>query len=287
MAIYATSFATSEGEDEIVKIVVSNKVEMLDSTNNNAKQLLPSIIDEYVIVGSDTVSIVIPEKNLGRYDRGLFNFLFIPKGQWSLGLTASYGEFNVGDMQLLSLLKDFDFNGNTFSIKPYVSYFFNNNQAIGMKMGYIRSKADLKSLSMDFGDDLNFKISDVFYQTESYSASIFYRHYIGIGREKRFAIFNEVDLSFASGSGMFKRNYNNEPRVTRTISTEAQLNFSPGLCVFIQDYISFNVSFGIFGLYLKNEKQTTNDVEEGSRFTSGANFKFNLFNINFGIAVHI
>jgi hypothetical protein len=28
-------------------------------------------------------------------------------------------------------------------------------------------------------------------------------------------------------------------------------------------------------------------LEEGSRFSSGANFKFNIFNINFGMAVFI
>lgn len=94
-------------------------------------------------------------------------------------------------------------------------------------------------------------------------------------------------MSFASGSGQFKRNYDGQPRDTRTITTEARLNFSPGLCVFIHDNISFNVSFGVFGLYLKNEKQKTNNVEEGSRFTSGANFKFNLFNISLGLGVHI
>lgn len=51
--------------------------------------------------------------------------------------------------------------------------------------------------------------------------------------------------------------------------------------------LSFNVSFGVFGLHLTNEKQITNGESEGSRFSSGANFKFNLFNINFGIGVHI
>ena len=89
------------------------------------------------------------------------------------------------------------------------------------------------------------------------------------------------------GSSEFKRLYNDEPRNTQTDIMKASLNFSPGVCVFIMDYISFNVSFGVFGLNLTHEKQTTNGVDEGSRFSSGANFKFNLFNINFGLAVHI
>ena len=57
--------------------------------------------------------------------------------------------------------------------------------------------------------------------------------------------------------------------------------------MFFHDYVSFNISFGVLGFYFKNEKQKTNEVEEGSRFSSGADFKVNLFNINLGIAVHI
>lgn len=244
-------------------------------------------VDEMVIVGNDTVSMIIPEKNIGRFDRGLFNYLFIPKGQWAFGLTASYGEFNSDDVQILSVIKDFDFGGKMYSIKPSVAYFIRNNQSIGMKLNYSRGTANLDNFVLDFDEDLNFEIKDVSYYTQSYSASIFYRNYIGLGTMKRFGIFNEVDLSFGSGSARFKRYYNDELRDTRTTTTEARLNFSPGVTVFIMDNVSFNISFGIFGLYLKNEKQKTNEVEEGSRLSSGANFKFNVFNINFGLGVHI
>ena len=64
--------------------------------------------DERVIVGNDTVSMIIPQRNIGRHDRGLRNYLFIPKGQWAIGLTASYGELNTDDVQILSIIKDLD-----------------------------------------------------------------------------------------------------------------------------------------------------------------------------------
>ncbi len=38
---------------------------------------------------------------------------------------------------------------------------------------------------------------------------------------------------------------------------------------------------------MRNEHQWTDGVDEGSRFTSGANFRFNIFNINFGMMVVI
>lgn len=243
--------------------------------------------NEMVIVGNDTVPFVIKERNFGRYDRGLFNYLYIPKGHWGFGLTASYGSLNTSDIQVLSILSDIDFSGKAYSIKPYISYFIRNNQSIGLRFNYSRGTADLGKLAMDFSDDLNFSIHDVSYYTQSYTTSFFYRNYIGLNRSKIFGIFNEVELAFGTGSSRFKRIYNDLPRDTRTVSTKASLNFSPGVCVFIQDYIAFNVSFGVFGLHLTNEKQTTDGIDEGSRFTSGANFRFNIFNINFGLMVVI
>jgi hypothetical protein len=242
---------------------------------------------EKVIVGDDTVSIILPERNFGRYDRGLYNYLYIPKGKWAIGLTASYGELTTEDSQLLDVLKDLDFSGKLYSINPTLSYFIGHNQSVGLKFTYSRGVADLASLSVDFDDDLNFSIKDVSYYTESFALGSFYRNYVGLGSQRRFGVFNEVSLMFQSGSSRFKRLYNDEPRDTRTTITQGSLNFSPGLAVFLQQNVAFNVSFGVFGLKVRHESQVTNGVEEGSRTTSGANFKFNIFNIDFGLLVVI
>ena len=240
-----------------------------------------------VVVGNDTVNVIIPERNLGRFDRGLFNYIFIPRNKWGFGITASYGELNTDDVQVLSILKDVDFNGKMYSIRPYLSYFIRNNQSVGLKFNYNRGIADLGRLAVDFDDDLNFTLRDVSYYQQSFGIGAFYRNYVGLDHNGRFSIFNEVELGFSSGSSRFRRLYNSEPRDKRTTSTEVSLNFSPGVCVFIQEYVSFNVSFGVFGLKMRNEKQLTNGIDEGSRFTSGANFRFNIFNINFGLMVVI
>lgn len=251
------------------------------------KDRMPVDSVQKVIVQGDTVDIIIPERNFGRFDRGLFNYIFIPKGKWGFGITASYGELQTEDIQVLSILKDFDFKGKLYSIKPSIAYTFANNQSVGMKFDYSRGIADLAHLGVDFDEDLNFSIRDVSYYQQSFSVASFYRAYVGLDRHGRFGIFNEVDLSFGSGSSRFKRIYNEQPKDTRTIITQGALNFSPGVCVFIQDYVSFQVSFGVFGLKWRKEDQTTDGVDEGSRVTSGANFRFNIFNINFGLMVVI
>ena len=111
--------------------------------------------------------------------------------------------------------------------------------------------------------------------------------YIGLDTKRRFGFFNDVDLSFGWGESIFRRPYNSEMRSTRTTMTKASLDFSPGVSVFVVENVSFNLSFGVFGVHFTNENQKTNGVEEGSRFSSGANFRFNLLNINFGLSVHI
>lgn len=242
---------------------------------------------ERVIVAGDTVDIILPERNFGRFDRGLFNYIFIPKGKWGFGITASYGELQTEDISVLSLLKDLNFKGKIYSVKPYISYFVRSNQAVGLKLDYSRGIADLGKLAIDFDEDLNFSLRDVSYYQQSLAASFLYRNYVGLDHNGRFGIFNEVELAFGSGSSRFKRIFNSEPRDTKTISTQGSLNFSPGVCVFIQDYVSFNVSFGVFGLKWRHERQSTDGIDEGSRTTSGANFRFNIFNINFGLMVVI
>ena len=249
-------------------------------------ELVPDSVKQ-VIIGTDTVDIILPEKNYGRFDRSLRNYIFIPRGKWGFGATASYGELQTEDIQVLSLLKDFNFKGKIYSINPYIQYFIRHNQAVGLKFNYNRGIADLGKLSVDFDEDLSFTLADVSYYQQSFAVSTFYRAYVGLDPSGRFGIFNETDLSFGSGSSRFKRLYNSEPKDTRTTTTQGALNFSPGVCVFIQEFVSFNVSFGVFGIQWRKEHQVTDGIDEGSRVTSGANFRFNLFNINFGLMVVI
>lgn len=246
-----------------------------------------SILSEMVIVKGDTVPMVIAEKNYGRFNRGLYNFLYIPAKTWSFGLTASYGELGTEDVRLLSVLENVDFKGKLYSIKPTFSYFFKSNQAIGVRFSYTNGTADIQNLSVDIDDDMSFELHDVGYHSHNYKMGLFYRNYVGLGRASRFAVFNEVSFDVGTGTTRFNRYYDDVLYETKTISTTANLNFSPGVCVFIQDYVAFNISFGVFGLHVSKDSQTTNGESDGSRVSSGANFRFNIFNINFGLMVVI
>lgn len=265
----------------IIDRIINSKKIKVDTTQNL------DFLYEKVLVGDDTVSIVLPQKNYGRYDRGLYNFLFIPKGQWAFGLTASYGEFGTENIELFSLISNIDVTLKGYSINPSISYFIRHNQALGLRFDYTHIFGAIDNLYFEYDDDINFNLAGVSYLNKTYSMSLFYRNYLGLGNRGRFAIFNEVALKLGGGYSEFVRNYAGIPKNTHTDIFTTSLNFSPGLCVFIQEYVSFNVSFGVFGLNYRREKQNTDGVDEGIRHSSGANFRFNIFNINFGIGIHI
>lgn len=244
-------------------------------------------VNEKTVWRGDTIPMVLRSPNLGRYDRGLFNFLFIPKGTWKAGLTVSYGEFSTADLQLLNLVGDVNVGVNTFNIKPYLSYFLRNNLALGVRMGYTRSSGNIDSFKVDIDEDMNFNLHDIGYRAESYTAAVMVQQYMGLSRRGRFGIYNEAELAFSSGNSDFDRPYAGAIKRTHTTNMEAKLTFSPGVCVFIMENVSFNVSFGVFGFYLRNEKQMVDGEPLGNRFTSGANFKINLFNLAFGLGIHL
>ena len=243
--------------------------------------------DEMVTFRGRKIPMILKDRNLGRYDRGLFNYLFIPKGIWQIGLTASYGEFSTSDLEILDLISDIDFNGKIFSVKPYFQYFFKSNLSLGLKLGYTQGTANIGSFKVDIDDDMSFNLHDIMYKSRNYSAALTFSQYLGIARKGRFGVFNEVEMALSGGESDFHRPFNGDMRRTHTEVFQAALNFSPGICVFVMEQVSFQVSFGVFGLNVKHEKQTVNEEPMGKRTTSGANFRFNIFNINFGIAVNI
>ena len=100
-----------------------------------------SLMKYKLVVVHDTVYVPIPEakmpvdssriiytKPVGRYDRGITNYRFIPKNKWIGGVTVSVFNFESDNSRLLfSLLKDIDLNLRTLSVKPFVGYAIKDN----------------------------------------------------------------------------------------------------------------------------------------------------------------
>lgn len=227
---------------------------------------------------------LIRMKPIGRYDRGIVSYRFIPQKKWIGGLTFSYINFDSDDSRLMfSMLKDFDCNFKTFSMKPFAGYAVKDNMVVGVKLGYDHTIADLGGLKIDLGDDNDFSLDNMRYAEDLYSLGVFHRSYVGLDRGKLFGLFNETTLTYKNGSSSFARGEGDTYKRTDTTINELHLGISPGVAVFITQNVCAELSFGVIGFNYRVEKQTNNLGETGKRHNSGANFKINLFNINIGL----
>lgn len=259
---------------------------MLEYNDSHSRSSEPDL-NEMTFWRGDSIPMALHTRRLGRFDRKLYNWLIYPKGTWQLSMTASYGELSTDDSEFLSLIEDVDVNGKSYSVRPAVGYFLRSNLCVGLRLAYTRGEANVNSFNVDIDDDLNFNLHDISFTSEKYSAALFVQQYLGLSRRGRFAVYNEAELSVGSGNKYFTRPFGGDIRQTRSKTQSVNLNYSPGVSILIMKNAAFNLSFGVFGFHLTHEKQWENGEESGSRLTSGINFRFNIFNINFGVSIII
>lgn len=259
-----------------------------------------SIVRYKLVVVRDTVFVPIPEaempvdsskiifaKPIGRYDRGITNYRFVPKHKWIGGVTFSVYNFESDDSRLLfSLLKDIDLNFRALSVKPFVGYAIKDNMVVGLKFGYSRISGGLDNLSLNV-EDLDISLKDISYTDDSYSFSLFHRSYIGLDTKGLFGLFNETTLGYSTGSSRFSRGKDETLKYTDSTVNQLHVGINPGIAIFIMPNVGAEVSFGVAGFTYNWEKQKKSSGETGKRTNSGANFKINLFNINIGLTVCI
>jgi hypothetical protein len=226
-------------------------------------------------------------KAVGRFDRGIENYRFIPRKKWIGGVTASYATLDIDDNQLLySLLKDVDLSGSILSVNPFVGYAVRDNIVLGLKFGYSHGRGEIGNFAINI-DDLDISLKDLLYIQDNYSVALFHRSYVGIDPGKRFGVFSETTLQYSTGTSSFSREENSGPKRTETNMNQLRLGLNPGLAVFIMENVSAEVSFGIVGFKYLWETQRNNLGETGSRHSSSADFKINILNINIGITLCI
>jgi hypothetical protein len=224
-----------------------------------------------------------------RSNRGLVerNNVFVPKGQWIFGGTASYSVHHNNDYKAL-IIEDIQSKGYTFKASPLVAYAITDNMALGLRFNYGRTfmRLDNASLSLGEGESATNLSTNFYYGLKhTYSLGAIWRQYIPLGRNKRFAIFNEVQL--AMGGAQSKYAQDSPVNGTYSKSFEAGLSVSPGIIAFASNTMAIEVSVGVMGIQLNSTKQLHNQVEEGRTTTSFMNFSINLLSIGLGVSFYL
>ena len=234
----------------------------------------------------DERPLTINEK---RRQRGLtdVNNLFVPKGQWIFGGTASYSTHSNDNYSFL-IIEGIDSEGHTFRVSPMIGYALHDNMIVGGRFIYDRTLLRVEKARMSMGDDesgVDIGIDQYYALEHSYTGAIFWRQYIPLGGSRRFAIF--TDMQLAAGGTQAKFAMDQPVKGTYETGYRLSLGVLPGLVAFATNNMAIEVSVGVMGINYSNTKQVHNQVEVGRRTSSNMNFKVNLFSIGLGMAFYL
>ena len=225
-----------------------------------------------------------------RIDRNINLNKFVYKGEWMLGISASYGTLDVSDTDLMLLFDNIDFGLRRATVMPYIAYSYRDNQAVGIRFGYEYLQGDLGNLELNLGSaaDISFGIGDIGLKNESYAWSIFHRYFFGLDRRGIVGAILESELLFKTGTSSFYMGAGDERKYSMSKNFAAKLNLNPGLAVYVFPQVCVTVTVGIGSLYYNNIRQyDAVGVETGRRDHSALKFKLNIANIQIGVVAHL
>lgn len=223
-----------------------------------------------------------------RYDRG-FDMskpsTFVSKGTWMMGGTASWS-FGQNDHYKVLVIDDVNSTGYRLSVSPAFCYMLRDNMGIGMRFDYNRYMLELDSADINVGD---VGVSFENYHTigHKFTTMAILRNYIPLGNSKRFALFNETQLSVGFGQGKVVDGHSQAMEGSYETRTSYGVNICPGMVAFANEHFAVEFSVNMLGLGVTSVDQTHNQVYHGERRTTTANFKVNILSVGFGIYYYL
>jgi len=225
------------------------------------------------------------------FKRDIEQISFIPKGQWITGVSVGYSQSSQNKYQFL-IFEDLSGDTYTFKVTPMALYAFKDNLAAGMKFGYTRSKVGLDEGAFVLDSETRFDADNLNAISHEYFAIAALRNYISLGTNRRFGLFNELQLELGGGQSKYS-NYTGGQSDNRHMEGTFERNFSlnvgltPGFVMFLNNYSAIEVSVGVLGFGYTHTKAVTNQVQVARRNSTHANFKINLFSVQFGMAFYL
>ena len=229
-----------------------------------------------------------------RMDREINKLKFAYKGEVMVGLTASYGTLSSDDTDIMLILDNINADGSVATVKPFIGYFYRDNNCIGVRFGYRHMGGTLDNSYFDAGEgnDLSGQLPYIDLSSDNYSFGIFHRSYAGLDPKGRFGLFAEFELALSTGTSNFAYDPDHKeggaPNRTYSDNTQVKLSFNPGAAVYIFPNVCATISFGLGGIQYSSVTQKDADGNKvGSRKASNMRFRLNVAAINFGMTIHL
>lgn len=201
-----------------------------------------------------------------------------------VGGSVAYSTHNNTDYQFL-IIEDINSNGYRFSVSPLFCYMVRDNMGVGMRFAYGRNLLRVDSASVNI-DQIGINVKDYYSLSHDFTAIALWRNYIPIGNSRRFALFNEMQLSYGMGQAKLIDNHGASLVGTYERSKDVSLGLNPGMMAFVNDHLAVEVNVGMFGLKYSHVDQIHNQVDMGDRTTTQINFKVNILAIGFGASYY-
>lgn len=220
------------------------------------------------------------------FKRGLEQIWFVPKGQWIGGVSVSYSQSDFENYQFL-IVENLNGDTYTFKVSPMVMFCFKDNLAAGGRLSYSRSRTRLDGASLVLGADTSYDVDNLYSISHNYHGTAMFRNYISLGKSMRFGFFNEVDLSLGGGQSKLVNGTGDELTGTYERNFNLNIGLTPGVIMFLSNYSAIEVSIGVLGFNYTHTHSISDQIYHAERNRKSANFRINLFSVQFGVAFYI
>lgn len=220
------------------------------------------------------------------FRRGLEQHSFIPKGQWITGVSVSYSQSTQDNYQFF-IVEGINADSYTFKVSPMLMYCFRDNLAAGGRFAYSRSLIKIDQARFVLDSETDYTLDNLYSLSHSYSGMAAFRNYISFGSNKRFGMFNEVQLQISGGQAKLCSGSGEALSGTYERSFGLDIGLAPGMIMFLNNYSAIEVNVGVLGFSYTSTKSTTDQIYVARRNSQQANFKINLFSITFGVAFYL
>lgn len=220
------------------------------------------------------------------FKRGLEQISFVPKGQWIGGVSVSYSQSDFENYQFL-IVENLNGDTYTFKVSPMVMFCFKDNLAAGGRLSYSRSRTRLDGASLVLGADTSYDVDNLYSISHNYHGTAMFRNYISLGKSMRFGFFNEVDLSLGGGQSKLVNGTGDELTGTYERNFNLNIGLTPGIIMFLSNDSAIEVSIGVLGFNYTHTHSISDQIYQAERNRKSANFRINLFSVQFGVAFYI
>ncbi len=218
------------------------------------------------------------------------HFKPVHKGEYVASLSASFGGFSSNNSEQLLLLENIDASGSMTSIKPSFGYFYSDRSMVGARFSYTDIDGSISSATLDLGsvNDLVFDIPSFSVASSSYACGVFHRSYTKLDRKGQFELFSEIELMGSRTNYTIEQSLTGNNALIENKISRASISFNPGLAVNITPNVATFISFGLGGLSYSTVNQYDADGKFlGKRSSSKMNLSIDIFDINFGMSIHL